>query len=154
MARRVSSAASLPPIENTTKIRGDDLVRLVSACLANARRVSDVIYPIKIIKFVESQDFYSSGHAICEIGEVEISVARGFAGRRWEVREIAQLLEHETDHMCGAEHPTMLPWWDLSPVWAQRLRLRVKEKPTTLERQLRALTFDLSVIETGGTPRR
>ncbi len=41
-----------------------------------------------------------------------------------DLRQLAQLLEHEIDHTLGLTHDDMLDWWTLEPTWHKDLIVR------------------------------
>jgi hypothetical protein len=120
----------LPKILNETSIRGDDLRRLVQRAYSSfveAPGCKPQIHFVVQIKFVWSSDACSQGWIWIGSGEIEIHVGRGFAGRPWEVREIAQILEHELDHATGAVHRNM-PKWETLPVrWSRNSKMRLRK---------------------------
>lgn len=149
MARR-----RLPVIINKTGLRGDDLRRLVVAAIADTKKRKSFVYAPTEVTFAPDKDYQTHGWSLYEDGKVVIKVARGFGCRAWEVLEVAQLLEHEFDHLCGAEHEEqggdMLPWYELGAFWSDRIALRYRkgEGPHQLEKKIRVLTEKLIDVDT------
>lgn len=148
-----SQRRKLPKIVNETSIRGDDLRRIVSAAVATARREqADWKYCLLEIHFLQSPSFYSNAWAYDD-GRIEIKLGRGFNGDAWEVEEVAKLLDHELGHLRhGMYHSKKLPaaWWNqATPVWAEklRLRLRVHKQPLGIEVKIRRLLDDLNYVD-------
>jgi len=145
----------LPRIENYTTLRGDDLRRLVQRAFKALGCPQSLVYTWKSVTFRQSPDWQTFGWTWCEDGHVEINLCRGFTGTAQDVREAAQLLCHEIQHLQGLEHVDMTDpdWWTERVPWARGLKIRLTKKAQQaqalkIESQIRRLVDELVCLDT------
>lgn len=117
-------------VENRTEYRDADVEALVEAAFdakrANRRKVRRVL-----VRRSRSDRLAAWAHMIEK--EIELILPTPPCPR--ERRAMAQLLEHEIDHLCfGLLHPQMQfngDWWLLRVPWASSCRLRRSSQPTS-----------------------
>jgi hypothetical protein len=140
------------PIEvvNKTPYRGDDLRRFMYAGLHS----KECYNLVKTVEFLVSPYFRTKGYAYCDEARIQIIFPRGFDPSS-DMRELAQVFEHEVDHIFGLEHRDMEDWWTLNPTWQKKLKMRVRAKArkpqveVNLERQIRRLIDRLDRVKYG-----
>lgn len=135
---------------NRSPYRGDDLLRFIHAGL----KAKDCYGLVKTVEFLVSPYFRTKGYAYCDEGRIQVIFPRGFDPAK-DMRELAQVFEHEVDHIFGLEHRDMEDWWTLRPVWQESLKIRLRKntaKPkveAVLERKIRLLVDELDRVRYG-----
>lgn len=135
---------------NRSPYRGDDLLRFIHAGL----KAKNCYGLVKTVEFLVSPYFRTKGYAYCDEARIQVIFPRGFNPAK-DMRELAQVYEHEIDHIFGLEHKDMPDWWTLEPTWQEHLRIRLRKdalKPQSeaaLERKIRLLVDELDRVRYG-----
>lgn len=76
-----------------------------------------------IIRYGKFEEF-CRGWAFCRSGVIEMILPRDFTGTREQLKDFAQVLLHEIDHIVGRlEHKDMVDHWYLNVDWIRSLSM-------------------------------
>jgi hypothetical protein len=113
-----------PKIVNNSTLRLDDIKRFVETAI----RSKGAEGLVTTIEFRQTKREECGGWAYTGPKLILIELCEKFEGDPHHIFEMAQILEHEIDHILGLEHKDMIEWFDLTPTWHQGLQLRERKK--------------------------
>lgn len=114
-------------IVNETYIRSTDLARFLKKGVA-ASYVSPEDIGIVTVKYHQKKTDYIRGWAY-DTGDVDLILPRTMVLTPKNVRYIAQVWEHELDHVAGRDHRQMPPVCTLHVRWCSDCTLRLRSTP-------------------------
>lgn len=111
-------------IVNETYIRSTDLARFLKKGVA-ASYVSPEDIGIVTVKYHDQATDWAYGWAY-DTGDVNLFIYRGMSLTPRNIRYIAQVWEHELDHVAGRDHKNMPPLCTLHVRWCSGCTLRLR----------------------------
>lgn len=115
-------------INNRTRYRTDDLRALICAGLVHGSVPVGLPLHVDIIHEPQYGGAAIVGH-VNDLGD--------FTPGRWmllcgpedlDPRRLAQIIEHEVEHLIGLDHDSMPKYQELTVAWAEGFKLRKKQK--------------------------
>lgn len=129
-----------PTINNRSPYRGDDLRRFILRGLT----AKGALERVREVEVIQSPFYRTGGGAYCDEARIQLVIPRGF-DEQHDLKELAQVFEHEIDHILGLDHKDMIDWWTFEARWHRGLRLR-RRKGEELEADVARLEREIRVL--------